>query len=536
MRIKYIIPASALIAAPATYLLWPLKSDGFKITWDEAATAKKHAFLESQQVAPDLSSLPNILLIVADDLGVNDISFYGQGKVSTPNIDRIGHSGVSFDQAYTASPICSPARASLLTGRYPQRFGFQQQMHDRYLKNRLEYYGFKFLVDADPWYPADMDKVPRKRDIDMQGLPPSEVTLSELLKARGYNTALIGKWHLGSDERNKPCQFGFDYQFGFFDSNSLYAPEGSEGITDQKIEDDFTDQYMWKDGRKGPRAIYRNCEPVEEPEHLTDAITRECISYMRQDQGKPFFIMAAYNAPHTPLQAPDQYVEMFRDEPDPVKRVYYAMIKQLDDNIGELLGELENQGLTGNTMVIFLSDNGGATYTHTTDNGPLRGGKVSDFEGGLSVPFFICWPDSISPGTSFHAPVMTFDIFATLLGAAGLQPPDESATDAANLLRYINKGDSLLPHTHLYWQRGPSKAIRSLEWKVIWNEEYGDTLIYNIEHDPNELNDLFSTHKELARQLILVHQDWSGQLPPPLWPSVIHFREEVDGRDFWFDN
>jgi len=533
---KAVLPVFIVLAViAAIYLLWPLASDDFHISWDEAAIKEKHEFLASIEPSEIPQSQPNILVILVDDLGVNDISYYGNGKVSTPNIDGIAQSGIAFDQAYTASPVCSPSRAALLTGRYPQRFGFEFQMHDRYLANRLEYYGFKYFVRSHPWFPREMEKVPRQEDIDRQGLPPSEITIAELLKGRGYATALIGKWHLGWDEQNKPCQFGFDYQYGFFDSHTLYAPEGTPGITNQKIEEDFTDKYIWKDGRNGPKGIYRNCKPVDESEHLTDAITRESIDFLRQNKSVPFFLLAAYNAPHTPLQAPDRYVDMFRQEPDPVKRIYYAMIKQLDDNIGRLMNELSDLELLDNTLVIFLSDNGGATYTLTTDNGPLRGGKITDFDGGLKVPFFMIWKDMIKPGSRYGSPVIAMDVFTTIAFAANAPLPPDRMIDGKDLLGFINT-DSIVPHSHLFWQRGNSKAIRSGDWKVVWNEDFGDTLVYKIKTDPNEMRNLYGQNKVLAWKLISAHREWSEQLSGSLWPPIVHFREKVDERWFYFEN
>lgn len=534
---KKLLPALVpLAAAPVIYLLWPLKSSEYHIKWDQDAIESKHKLLASLQKDEPADSLPNILLIIADDLGVNDISFFGNGKVNTPNIDGIGHSGIAFGQAYTASPLCAPSRASILTGRYPQRFGFEYQMHDRYLTNRLEYYGFKYFIQGDIWRARPMEKVPRREDIERQGIPPDQFTIADLLKTKGYATGVIGKWHDGWQPENMPRGLGFDEQFGFFDAHTLYAPIGTEGITDQRIEKDFTDKYNWKLGRKGWHGIFRNYQRIEEKEHLTDAITRESIAYIKDHKAHPFFLMVAYNAPHTPLQAPDRYVEMFRDEPDPVKRVYRAMIKQLDDDVGKMLNALAEEGLDSNTLVIFLSDNGAATYTFTTDNKPLRGGKVTNFEGGIRIPMFMRWPGKITAGQIFDDPVITMDVFATISGAAGLPIPVDRQMDGSDLLRYVNNRDSIPPHQNLYWQRGNSRAIRAGDWKVLWNREFGDTLLYNLVKDPGETEDLFQEDPALARQLIRIHSGWSDSLPSPLWPSVVWYREKVDDRYFYFDD
>ena len=334
-------------------------------------------------------------------------------------------------------------------------------------------------------------------------------------------------------ERNLPSNFGFDYQYGFFDAHTLYSPIGTEGITDQRIEDDFTDQYNWSLGRSGPRGIYRNYNLIEEKEHLTDAITRESISFIEDHTGGPFFLMAAYNAPHTPLQAPNRYVSMFSDEKDPVKRIYYAMIKQLDDAIGRLIRKLETSGLIENTLVIFMSDNGGATYTYTTDNGPLRGGKITDFEGGTRIPFFMSWKDKITPGTVYNSPVISMDVFTTIAKITNCPLPAERLIDGKDLLRYIDN-DSLTPHSNLYWQRGNSKAIRSGDLKVVWNTLFQDTLVFHIADDPFETSELPLEGK--AESLIMLHHEWAEELHPPLWPSIVYFREWVNGRWVYFDN
>jgi arylsulfatase A-like enzyme len=535
MARKALITALIILSGFVTFLLWPLKSKDFTINWDDKALQEKRKFLGSVRKALPTDSLPNIVLILVDDLGVYDMSLYGGDKVETPHMDGIARSGAAFQQAYVAAPMCSASRAAILTGRYPQRFGFEFQMHDRYPRNRLEYLVFRFFLASDIWWPKPMEKVPRITDIERQGLPPSEISIADLLKARGYATALIGKWHTGSHEANLPVNFGFDYQYGFFDAHSLYAPEGTPGITDQRIEKDFTDQYNWKRGRQNTNGIFRNYESIEEKEHLTDAITRESISFIRQHKEQPFFLFAAYNAPHTPLQAPDEYVAIYKVEPDPVKRVYYAMIKQLDDAIGRLLGELESQGILKNTLVIFLSDNGGSTYTFTTGNYPMRGGKITDFEGGIRVPFFMNWPGRIAAGSQFGSPVSAMDIFPTIAAAAGCPLPTTRQIDGKDLQAYIYN-DSIIPHRELFWQRGDTRAVRSGNWKVIWNAGMGDTLLYNIGDDPNELRNLFQHKKDLATDLIKIHDRWSETLHQPLWPSIVHFREKVDGRWIYFDN
>jgi arylsulfatase A-like enzyme len=533
MRIKLLVFVGLIFIALLVFMLWPLKSDEYALEWDEAAVKDKNVFLQSIEQPGRHDTLPNIILILVDDLGLFDMSYYGNERLRTPNMDNIAHSGIAFKQAYVASPMCSASRAAILTGRYPQRFGFEFQMHDRYLRNRLEYYWFKYFLSDDVWQARPMTKVPRQEDIDKQGLPPSEISIADLLRNRGYSTAIIGKWHTGMHERNLPSNFGFDYQYGFFDAHTLYTPIGTEGMVDHRIKDDFTDQYNWSLGRSGPRGIYRNYALIDEKDHLTDAITRESISFIEEHAGQPFFLMAAYNAPHTPLQAPESYVSMFDNEKDAVKRVYYAMIKQLDDAIGRLIGKLETSGLIENTLIVFMSDNGGATYTNTTDNGPLRGGKITDFEGGTRVPFFMSWKGRIMPGSVYHSPVISMDVFATIASIANCPLPEDRHIDGKDLLKYIGN-DSLSPHRDIFWQRGNSKAVRSGDLKVVWNTLFQDTLLFHITDDPFETKELRQPGR--AKSLIELHHEWSAQLETPLWPSIVYFREQVNGRWVYFDN
>jgi len=523
-----------LVISLMVFLLWPLQSDTYAIRFSEEKIKRKKDWLNTNDYGRD-NSLPNIIWIVVDDLGVADLSMLGMGKMPTPNMDRIGKDGVIFTNAFTTSPVCSPARAALLTGRYPQRFGFQYQMHDRYLKNRLEYLGFKYFVDSDPWVPKWMEDVPKQQDIELQGLPPSQVIMPEILKKKGYTTGLIGKWHLGNSKNQVPCEMGFDYQYGFYASNSLYIQENTKGYTDQKIPEDFTDKYIWQGQRNGPHAIYRNCELVEEDGYLTDRFTDEAIQFISQHANSPFFLMLAYNAPHTPLQAPDEYVNQFNYIKDPVKRVYQAMIKNLDDNIGDLFSFLEESSVDENTVIFFVSDNGGAEYTFTTDNGPYQGGKITDLEGGIRIPMAIKWKNHLVGGKIFTPQVSIMDIFQTTIDLTDSKPPDFADYDGVNLLPFIDSEAKGVPHPFLYWQRGPSKAVRSEEWKLVWNEDEQDTLLFNLKGSPFEAKNVLVSKKAVANDLISRHRHWSSDFPKPLWPSLILYRYHIDGHDFYFD-
>ncbi len=534
MKNKIVAFLSILVILLLIYLLWPLKSSEFAIEFNEEALIKKIEFLNEK---PDHmnENRPNILLIMADDLGVADVSLYKEGTIETPNIEKLGSEGVVFENAYVTSPICSPSRSAIFTGRYAQRYGFHFQMHDRYLKNRLEYIGFKYFMNSYPWIAKWMPAVPDEEAIEKQGLPPTEISLAELLKKYGYKTGLVGKWHLGSSENNNPCAFGFDEQYGFMASHSLYAPEDTPGIINQKIDGDWTDQFIWAGQRNGPHAIYRNCEVIEEDNYLTDQITEEAIKFMDQNNSEPFFLWASYNAPHTPLQAPDYYVNKHMDIEDPVRRLHVAMINSLDDAIGRLLEHIEESGLEENTLIFFLSDNGGAEYNLTTDNGPYFGGKTTDFEGGLKVPMIMKWKNHLEEGIRYKPMVSSLDIFATSVAVAEAKIMPENPIDGINLLPFLMDSTSNYPHDYLFWQRGFSKALRSNEWKLILNEESGDTLLYDLNKDPYEKNNLSATQRKVMQELLKAHNRWSSQNNHPLWPSMIYFFSNKNGKDFYFD-
>ena len=522
-----------LLIIAGAYLFWPLDSENFQIQVDQEKLASKQTFLK-QIKTPASDSLPNILLIIVDDLGMADLSLYGEGYPNTPHIDALGNEGVVFQNAYVTSPVCSPSRAAIFTGRYPQRFGFEYQMHDRYLRNRLEYFGFKLFVDSAPWIPKWMSEVPDKTAIDQQGIPPSEITLPDLMKARGYRTGLVGKWHLGSDQDRSPCNFSFDYQFGFYASHSLYAYEQTHGIHDQKVPGDFTDPHIWSGQRDGPYAIYQNCEEIRVEEYLTDRFTDEAIKFISETDQDPFFLTLSYNAPHTPLQAPQSDMDRFDHIEDPIKRTYYAMIANLDDNIGRLMDHLRINELDSSTAIFLISDNGGAEYTFTTENGKYKGGKITNFEGGIKVPFMMRWEGTISP-SRYNPMVSSMDIFQTVTEMTDCSLPDDRVYDGKNLLPFVKGMTDAEPHDYLYWQRGFNKAVRNADWKLMINEEVNDTLLVKIGTDQFEEKKIKDAGVEVISMLANQHTNWSNNLQKPLWPSLIYY-EFWDGNNrYYFD-
>lgn len=530
MRLRTAI-ITALIGVVAlgssAWLLRPIQSDKFRIYFDEKLIEGKKKYL-SEDLMPSTDTLkrPNIILILADDLGKTDISLYGNKVVSTPNIDGIGRNGVIFTEGYISSPVCSPSRAGLLTGRYQQRFGHEFQPNHRYLKSMAEYYGFKMLPRFRPITPIKSKEVPETEERLRQGLPPSELTLAEVLKKYGYTSAVIGKWHLGAADFALPTNRGFDYQYGFYEAFTLYAPKQTPGIVSTPIHRDFMDHHQWEmaEGRTGNCAILRNCcERQEEDKYLTNVLTDEAINFIDRSKDKPFFLYLPYNAPHAPLQVTKEYYDKFAFIKDPVKRTYAAMIKSLDDQVGRLLQHVDSLGLGDNTIIVFLSDNGGAVYNGTTDNAPYRGGKLTNFEGGLLVPFMMEWKGKIKPGSVYTNPVISLDIFATVAAAIGLQLPTDRVYDGVNLLPFVNGEKKEKAHEALYWRSDFNSAIRKGDWKLILNEYDNTNQLYNMKADSTEMNNLYAQKPEVVQELKGQLNAWEGEMVKPLWPRVVNY-------------
>jgi arylsulfatase A-like enzyme len=526
-----------IVLTCSAFLFRSFSSDKFRIYFDEKLIKGKEDFLSKKVTAINSYKRPNIILILADDLGATDLSLYGNKLVTTPNIDGIGKKGVTFLEGYISSPVCSPSRAGLLTGRYQQRFGHEFQPNHRYLKNLAEYYGFKMLPRFKPLSPIKELEVPSTEDRLRQGLPPSEITIAELLKKYDYSTAIVGKWHLGAADFAVPCARGFDYQYGFYEAFTLYAPKETPGIVNMPIKHDYMDQHEWEtaEGRQGNCAILRNCcERQEENKYLTDKLTDEAIAYIDRSASNPFFLYLPYNAPHAPLQATQKYYNEFSNIKDPVKRIYAAMIKDLDDQVGRLLHHIDSMGMADNTIVIFLSDNGGAVYNGTTENTPYRGGKLTNFEGGIKVPFMMRWPGKIKAGTMYPYPVISLDIYATIASAVGIELPKDRKYDGVNLVPYINGDITQHPHNALYWRSDFNKAIRKDDWKLIVNEFDNTNQLYNLKTDSTEQNNLYYNKPEVVSGLLKDLDDWEKEMVRPLWPRVVNYVYRDDKGKYVF--
>ena len=475
---------------------------------------------------------PNILLILVDDLAKYDLAIYGEKGVHTPHIEKLAREGVVFSHAYTSSPVCSPSRAALLTGRYQQRFGFERQPMNRYSRNRLEYFFVDHFMNVEPMRLLEpMAKVPAS-ELEKQGIPESEVLLSEILQSAGYKTGICGKWHLGNAEKFRPNQRGFDFQYGFYEAFTLYAPEKSEGIIEHH-HDYFANKHIWRQQREGPCAIRVNDSIVDEEEYLTFAIARESVAFIKQNKENPFFLLSAFNAPHTPFQVPREYYDKFPDETDHNKRTYYGMIAALDDAVGMLTKALKEQGIDENTLVFFVSDNGGAEYTGATDNGPLKGGKFTQFEGGVNIPMIMRWKQEIPPGSICEKQVSLMDIMPTILSAASIDIGNKLELDGAVLdNELLHEGYGI--HDYLFWRCDFNKAIRSEEWKMIWNVRDEEVFLYSLSENNFEEKNLAEERPDIVAKLKEVYSRWEKEMQDPLWPGVMEYKYETDEHETWW--
>jgi len=414
-------------------------------------------------------SRPNILLIVGDDMGYADVGFHGCKDIPTPHLDALAASGVRFTSGYVSGPYCSPTRAGLLTGRYQQRFGHE------------------FNPGAS------------------QGLPVEEKTLADRLKAAGYATGLVGKWHLGAQPEMHPQKRGFDEFFGFLGGAHDYFQSAG---------------------------VLRGMEPIQDLDYTTDAFGREAAGFIERHGSGPWFLYLAFNAVHTPMQASDDRLARFSGVADRQRRTYNAMMFAMDEAVGRVRQKVADAGLERNTLVAFISDNGGPTMPGTTVNAsrndPLRGSKRTTLEGGIRVPFVLSWPGHVKQGT-FHLPVIQLDLHATALAAAGVEVKPEWRLDGLDLLPYLSGEKTGAPHEAIYWRFGAQMAVRVGDYKLLRYDSNADTRtgagnqpvtgprLYNLADDVGETKDLAAAMPERVKELQSKWDAWNATLVQPLW-------------------
>ncbi|MFV0541787.1 MAG: sulfatase-like hydrolase/transferase [Aestuariibaculum sp.] len=436
---------------------------------------------QSNKADTDINK-PNIIIILTDDQGYKDVGFNGSTEIPTPNIDQIANNGVVFTNGYVSYAVCGPSRAGLITGRYQDRFGFS--------RNPL-------------FTPKD----------SLQGLPLSEETLATALSRGGYNTMAIGKWHLGAHKSQRPLNRGFNEFFGFLTGGHHYFPELLTLNDVSEVKSQY-DAYKTK--------LLKNNDRVEEQEYLTDALSREAVHFIERNPNNPFFLYLAYNAPHTPMQATEKYLSRFQHIENKKRRTYAAMVSAVDDGVGNILNTLERLNIDENTIIFFLSDNGGPEPHNASDNGTLKDGKGSLYEGGVRVPFAMQWTAKIPKGQKYDNPIISLDIFATAIAQASITPKNK--LDGVNLVPYLNKSIAAPPHEYLYWRQFDKKnvAIRSGDYKLVKADGKTNKL-FNLKDDIGENHPLSDSKK--LNILANKHAEWNNKNMLPLFLGLSQGKE-----------
>lgn len=475
------------------------------------------------------STPPNIIFILADDLGINDIRTFGGGvaggAVPTPGIDRLARGGVTFSQAYAGNATCAPSRAMLLTGRYPTRHGFEFTPTPPGMGNAVSLLGNDMDTGLPPIDYNDeiSEDIPQYND---QGLPGSEVTLAEVLRDAGYHTVHIGKWHLGLGSEYGPNAQGFDESLLM--ANGLHLPEDDPGVVNAALDFDPIDKFLW--ARMQFAAQYNEGELFRPGGYLTDYWTDEAIKVIDANRNRPFFLYLAQWAVHTPLQATRADYDAVGDIQPHRLRVYAAMVRALDRSVSRIMERLDALGLTDNTLVVFSSDNGGAGYIGLPDvNAPYRGWKMTFFEGGIRAPLFMHWPAAIAAGESVKAPVAHIDLMPTLAAAAGAKLPTDRVIDGVNLLpAATGTGAVEREDNALFWQSGYYQAVRQGDWKLQVDARQNKRWLFDLAEDPTEQTNLAEQDPERVRSLTTLLDKHQAGRTPPRYPFTVEGPTAID--------
>lgn len=481
---------------------------------------------------------PNIILIVADDLGYNDISTFGGGVTEgfkTPGIDRLADEGVVFSQAYSGASTCAPSRAMLMTGRYPTRTGFEFTPTPAGMARAVSTVSSTVQASSTPpsYYDADVER--SHPSYEEKGLVTGELTIAEVLRDSGYYTAHIGKWHLGRENGMGPNAQGFDDSLLM--TSGLYLPEDHPDVVNAKLDFDPIDRFLWAAMRYAASFNTTSDDVFEPGGYLTDYWTDESIKVIRNNKARPFFLYLAHWGPHTPLQATRADYEAVGEIRPHRKRVYAAMIRAVDRSVSRILDTLEEEGIADNTMVIFTSDNGGAGYIGLPNvNQPFRGWKITMFEGGIRVPLFVTWPGQIPAGTVVETPTAHIDVMPTIAAATGAVIPESVAIDGVPLLGLAQgQSDAEWARDTLFWQNGHYQVVRHNDWKLQVNERRTDgkkVWLFDLATDPTEQVNLASTRPKVVAQLeglLNAHNAHSvGPLYAPAMDSAILVDKTVD--------
>lgn len=402
---------------------------------------------------------PNIIIILIDDAGYADFGFIGSTDMQTPNIDKLASSSVVFSDAHVSATVCSPSRAGLLTGKYQQRFGYECNEGDGYT-----------------------------------GLDTAQIMMPYLLQSSGYSTAAFGKWHLGFNLNQHPLQKGFQYYYGFLSGGRSYFYQPK------------------KDDQRGAKtALLENNEQVSFKGYLTDVLGDKAVDFIKKNKEQPFFMYWAPNAVHTPMEASEADLKKFANHP---RQKLAAMTFALDRAIGKIISELNRQGLFDNTLIFFLSDNGGA-HNNQSSNFPLKGFKGNKYEAGHRVPFLVSWPKELSPG-NYSKLCSSLDIFPTVLEAAGVVNNGKVKLDGVSLLHVAKYKNGTPPHQQLVWRKDGAAAIRVNQYKLIKAKGLGEKL-YDLSKDLGETNDISTQKPIVVKDLEKRLHDWEKDKMNPIW-------------------
>ena len=405
-------------------------------------------------------SKPNIIIILADDAGYSDFGFMGSDEIKTPNLDQLAFDGVVFNNAYVSASVCSPSRAGLLTGMYQQRFGHECNL-DSDVNNSFD---------------------------------PNQITIAEALKTEGYTTGLIGKWHLGDKTQNHPLKNGFDYFWGFISGarNYFYNPN--------------------EVNRNSIRNVVENYSQTKFEGYLTDVLGEKAISFIDKNNqsNNPFFLFLSFNAPHTPMQAKEEVLKKFKDNP---RQVYASMMWSMDEAIGNVIDALKENNQYDNTIIYFLSDNG-AAMSNNASPFPYKGWKGNQYEGGIKTPMVMTWKNKIKSNTQFDGFISALDIFKTSLEVSNVNDELMVNADGKNIMNYLN--DNIIQNENLFWRKDKMATVRSGNYKLIRLNDTS-TVLYNIENNFFEDLDLKLIEPSIHDSLFKLLLAWEDRMIDPNW-------------------
>ncbi len=405
-------------------------------------------------------SKPNIIIILADDAGYSDFGFMGSDEIKTPNLDQLAFDGVVFNNAYVSASVCSPSRAGLLTGMYQQRFGHECNL-DSDVNNSFD---------------------------------PNQITIAEALKTEGYTTGLIGKWHLGDKTQNHPLKNGFDYFWGFISGARNYFYDPNEV------------------NRNSIRNVVENYSQTKFEGYLTDVLGEKAISFIDKNNqsNNPFFLFLSFNAPHTPMQAKEEVLQKFKDNP---RQVYASMMWSMDEAIGNVIDALKENNQYDNTIIYFLSDNG-AAMSNNASPFPYKGWKGNQYEGGIKTPMVMTWKNKIKSNTQFDGFISALDIFKTSLEVSNVNDELMVNADGKNIMNYLN--DNIIQNENLFWRKDKMATVRSGNYKLIRLNDTS-TVLYNIENNFFEDLDLKLIEPSIHDSLFKLLLAWEDRMIDPNW-------------------